>query len=383
MGRLRGDLAESQPRRAAHSPWTLSRQTLRSASATSDGRRSTRRLTSWPNIRLRETIRRHGVDRDALAPRLPRAAGIRVGDDDSWSDIFSRVLVEKIEPALGLVRRRQSFTNIRRTKRRSPARRRAIRAVAERFELYACGVELANGFGELTDAARTAPPFRNMDGREERTSTASAIRSTRIFLPRWSTMPPASGCALGFDRLVMLATGAERVDQVIWTPLPEGRQVSHTSPLPIRVQANGRRSNAMPNETHTGGCQCGAVRFRVEGHLGDASVCHCRMCQKAFGGFYAPLVSLRDAQTHMDARRTEKIPLFELPCRAASAADCGTPLTYEAPDGIAVAIGAFDTPARYRAETAMGHRGQIALRRSHSRPSRNTIRLAIRTPRRF
>ena len=45
--------------------------------------------------------------------------------------------------------------------------------------------------------------------------------------------------------------------------------------------------------TYSGGCQCGAVRFRVEGPLGDASVCHCRMCQKAFGAFYAPLVSVR------------------------------------------------------------------------------------------
>ena len=40
----------------------------------------------------------------------------------------------------------------------------------------------------------------------------------------------------------------------------------------------------------TGGCQCGAIRFRVDGELGDASICHCRMCQKATGGFFGPYV---------------------------------------------------------------------------------------------
>lgn len=94
---------------------------------------------------------------------------------------------------------------------------------------------------------------------------------------------------------------------------------------------------------YTGGCQCGAVRFRVEGQLGDASICHCRMCQKAFGSFYAPLVSVRPA--HLEWTRGE-------PKRFRSSnhvlrgfcPECGTPLTYEAPDGVALAIGAFDTP---------------------------------------
>lgn len=46
---------------------------------------------------------------------------------------------------------------------------------------------------------------------------------------------------------------------------------------------------------YSGGCQCGAVRFHVSGTLEDASICHCRMCQKAFGAYYAPLVSTRGA----------------------------------------------------------------------------------------
>ncbi len=94
---------------------------------------------------------------------------------------------------------------------------------------------------------------------------------------------------------------------------------------------------------YTGGCQCGAVRFRVEGALGDASVCHCRMCQKAFGAFYAPLVSVRG--TMFDWTRGEpKYFQSSNHGRRGFCANCGTPLSYVAPDGIALAIGAFDDP---------------------------------------
>lgn len=92
----------------------------------------------------------------------------------------------------------------------------------------------------------------------------------------------------------------------------------------------------------TGGCQCGAVRFACE-ELGRASICHCRMCQKAFGGFYGPLVTARGlvwtrgAPQHF--RSSNKV-------RRGFCATCGTPLTFEV-DGasaIDVAIGAFDRP---------------------------------------
>jgi len=94
---------------------------------------------------------------------------------------------------------------------------------------------------------------------------------------------------------------------------------------------------------YSGGCQCGAVRFHVEGRLGDASICHCRMCQKAGGSFYMPLVSVRGARlawTRGERRRfRSSSAVFRGFC-----GDCGTPLTYEAPDGMALAIGAFDHP---------------------------------------
>ncbi len=92
-----------------------------------------------------------------------------------------------------------------------------------------------------------------------------------------------------------------------------------------------------------GGCQCGAVRFRVEGVLADASVCHCRMCQKAFGSFYAPLVSVRGLRLDW-TRGAPKWFRSSNVARRGFCGECGTPLAYEAPDGLALAIGAFDEP---------------------------------------
>jgi hypothetical protein len=92
----------------------------------------------------------------------------------------------------------------------------------------------------------------------------------------------------------------------------------------------------------TGGCQCGAVRFSVT-RLGRPSICHCRMCQKAFGAFYAPLVSVRHATLVWTRGEPKRFQSSNVAKRG-FCAECGTPLTYEAPDGIALAIGAFDEP---------------------------------------
>jgi lysyl-tRNA synthetase class 2 len=157
-------------------------------------------------------------DRDALA-RAATAAGIRVAADDSWSDVFSRVIVEKVEPNLGI--RRPTILCEYPLPEAALARPKPGDArVAERFELYACGVELANSFGELTDAAEQRRRFEaDMDEKERLYGERYPIDAD--FLAALAAMPPASGAALGFDRLVMLATGATRVDDVIWTPLPE------------------------------------------------------------------------------------------------------------------------------------------------------------------
>ena len=99
-------------------------------------------------------------------------------------------------------------------------------------------------------------------------------------------------------------------------------------------------------EIHSGGCQCGAVRFEVRGTAGPATICHCRMCQKAFGAYYAPLVSTRKGE--LVWTRGERA-LFQSSnvVRRGFCADCGTPLTYEAPDGTSLAAGAFDDPAAF------------------------------------
>ena len=174
-------------------------------------------FTQFAEIALLETYDEKSVDRTALADRA-RAKGVTFGHDDTWSDIFSRVLVEKIEPYLGVYRPEVLCeypvheAALARPKLDYPR-------VAERFELYVCGVELANGFGELIDAAEQRRRFEKwMDDKARIYGERYPIDED--FLAALEHMPPASGCALGFDRLVMLATGAAHIDQVIWTPLP-------------------------------------------------------------------------------------------------------------------------------------------------------------------
>jgi hypothetical protein len=96
----------------------------------------------------------------------------------------------------------------------------------------------------------------------------------------------------------------------------------------------------------TGGCQCGAVRFSVDpAALHTASICHCRMCQKAFGAFYAPLVSVDPAGLAWTRGERARFRSSNIVSRG-FCAQCGTPLTYEPDeDWLALAIGAFDDPA--------------------------------------
>lgn len=169
-------------------------------------------------IDLLATVSAGQDDRSELALAAAKA-GVVTADDDTWGDIFSRVMAERIEPHLGngratiLYEYPLPLAAMARAKPGSDT-------VAERFELYACGVELANAFGELTDAAEQRARF-----------TAAMTEKQRIygerypldedFLAALGALPPASGIALGFDRLVMLATGAARIEQVIWAPVAE------------------------------------------------------------------------------------------------------------------------------------------------------------------
>lgn len=96
---------------------------------------------------------------------------------------------------------------------------------------------------------------------------------------------------------------------------------------------------------YSGGCQCGSVRFHVEGALGRPSVCHCRMCQKAFGAFYAPLANLGEAKIVWTRGEPKRFRSSNVAVRG-FCPDCGTPLTFESPEGTALAIGAFDDPSQ-------------------------------------
>jgi elongation factor P--(R)-beta-lysine ligase len=171
----------------------------------------------YAGIDLLATIADGIGDREGLAAAA--GARVRITADDTWSDIFSKVLVEHVEPNLGQGRLTVLFeypvpeAALARAKPSDPR-------VAERFEIYACGVELANGFGELTDAREQRHRFTQaMDEKQRRYGERYPLDED--FLDAVAKMPQASGVALGFDRLVMLASGALRIDQVVWTP-PSG-----------------------------------------------------------------------------------------------------------------------------------------------------------------
>lgn len=170
-------------------------------------------------IDLLACIARDGsADRERMAAAVA-AAGLRVAGDDTFADLFSRVLVARIEPHLGMGRPTilcEYPVSEAALARPAPHDAR----VAERFELYACGVELANAFGELTDPGEQRRRFEvEMDEKERVYGERYPLDEE--FLAALALMPEASGIALGFDRLVMLACGAGRIEDVLWTPLAE------------------------------------------------------------------------------------------------------------------------------------------------------------------
>lgn len=170
-------------------------------------------------IDLLATMDENGVpDGEALASAMA-AVGMHVPEDRSWSYLFTQVLVEKVEPELGNGR----VTVLDRYPACEAALARRVpgdRRVSERFEVYACGVELANGFGELTDAAEQRLRFE-AEMAEKQRIYGERYPVDEDFLAALSFMPEASGVALGFDRLVMLATGAQRIEAVLWAPVAE------------------------------------------------------------------------------------------------------------------------------------------------------------------
>ncbi len=171
----------------------------------------------YAGIDVLSTLTRAESDREALA-RQVTGAGIRVADDDTWSDLFSRVLSARVEPALAQCPVPVFLTEYPTHEAALARPAAADPRIAERFELYAAGVELANCFGELTDPIEQRRRFeQEMDEKERVYGDRYPLDDA--FLAALASMPAASGGALGFDRLAMLAAGADDISAVLWTPL--------------------------------------------------------------------------------------------------------------------------------------------------------------------
>ena len=173
-------------------------------------------FTHFAGIDLLATLSPAGEGDAAALRARARRGGVDVSDQDDWSDMFSKILTLRVEPRLGLERPCVLYeypvceAALARVSQ-SDAR------VAERFELYVCGVELANGFGELTDPIQQRSRFESAMTKREKLY-GQRYPLDEDFLAALAHMPPASGVALGFDRLVMLATAAPNIHDVLWTP---------------------------------------------------------------------------------------------------------------------------------------------------------------------
>jgi len=158
------------------------------------------------------------VDRDKLATAAANS-GVQIEDNETWSAIFSRILVDLIEPNLGLTRV-TALTEYPISEAVSSLQSSSDQRVANRVEIFACGLELANGCEELTDPVEQTRRFRaSMKSREQIYGDTYPIDDD--FISALSFMPATSGMALGFDRLVMLISGATNIEEVLWVPLDQ------------------------------------------------------------------------------------------------------------------------------------------------------------------
>jgi len=184
----------------------------------------------WHRITVAEAFRQHcGIDLLATAPdpsrpdadRLAEAAsaiGIAPHAGDDWETLFFRILLERIEPLLGLGAPTILYDyplSMGALSRRRPNNPR----LAERFEVYVCGLELANAFGELTDPAEQRTRFLADQARKQALYGEVYPIDEDFLTALEAGLPPCAGIALGFDRLVMLATAADDIEDVLWAPV--------------------------------------------------------------------------------------------------------------------------------------------------------------------
>jgi elongation factor P--(R)-beta-lysine ligase len=191
---------------------------------TADARRGWRRLS------VAEAFREHcGIDLLATAPdplqpdvdRLAAAASaidVAPHPGDDWETLFFRIFLERIEPSLGLGVPTILYDyplSMAALSRRRPDDPR----LAERFEIYVCGLELANAFGELTNPAEQRARFVADQARKRQLYGQTYPIDEDFLAALEYGLPECAGIALGFDRLVMLATGAEDIEDVLWAPV--------------------------------------------------------------------------------------------------------------------------------------------------------------------
>jgi elongation factor P--(R)-beta-lysine ligase len=199
-------------------------QALTWCGRTSDARRE------WQRITVADAFRRRcGIDLLATAPDPERpdtdllataASGIGINPHtgDDWESLFFRIFLERIEPHLGLGAPTILYdypVSMAALSRRSPEAPR----LAERFEVYVCGLELANAFGELTDPAEQRARFIADQARKQALYGRTYPIDEDFLAALEHGLPPCAGIALGFDRLVMLATGADDIEEVLWAPV--------------------------------------------------------------------------------------------------------------------------------------------------------------------
>ena len=184
----------------------------------------------WDYLSVQEAFEKFAdVDLLATAPDLlqPDAGmlrlaadglGVRTDDSDTWEDIFFRIFLDRIEPNLGIAAPTVLHSypaSMAALARLSPDDPR----VADRFEIFICGLELANGYGELTDPAEQRARFASEIDKRERAGRDAYPVDEDFLAALESGIPECAGIALGFDRLVMLATGADRIEDVLWAPV--------------------------------------------------------------------------------------------------------------------------------------------------------------------
>jgi lysyl-tRNA synthetase class 2 len=165
------------------------------------------------------------AERISVADAFARHAGrdvfsLEPAPGDTYEDHFFRVFLNEVEPKLGIGRASLVYDwpiAMGALARAKPGDAR----VAERVELYVCGLELANGFSELTDAAEQRRRFAHDVSEKARLYGERYPVDDEFLAALEHGLPESAGMALGFDRLVMCATGAERIEDVLWAPVDE------------------------------------------------------------------------------------------------------------------------------------------------------------------